>query len=673
MYLKAQHETRNPELLELVREVSGGCSLLFVGAGGVGKTRLLGLVREVLLGSEACREARQGLKVAWLSGEEWRVGSLVELLLRVLGGLVVQHRNEDLSAKVDSLYYEYRQDHTKALSLAKGVLTEFVGSASLLLLCDDLDELLDGLGDEGQRQWAELMREPPGWVILGTASSVLAGPVTGFFASRALPSLGVLGALELLRTQAVHHQDGALLSALGTPEGQASIAAVHHLLGGSHRVYGALYEGLRRAGVHSLLEPFLEVLRALSLAQEAQLWRLSPLQRKIVALLCEEACPVTVTRVAERCLSSHQSVAKQLGELALLGFLQKTPVGREVYCELASPSLRLYLDAKYHRAAYLAGCLSFLQLWFYERAMASPKAPEWPAPGVPVGELEKTIQVAARLVDEQGSEEDFVALASAQWSAGRSKPSLRTLIRGLIFHNSEALFGLLRSTLFSPEAVLTELDSMSEFAKRSSRLWELRGTLLLRLGRFEEAIQNSEQLLETNPEHRALSWLQVRALLGRGTPEEALRLLSELLSLTTKALERETIEHLREIILVELEQRGPMIAASVGVAVSKLFESQQRRHLAGGLLTALLKEFLCMGVFAGEAWGAAIILWREAYQGLDDCAIPLQLMQAAHRHLFLRDPAALLALPLEQRALLLGVFAEQERQARVQESSTSQT
>jgi tetratricopeptide (TPR) repeat protein len=657
LFQRASDSQENLELSvhDTVRALLEGCSLLLVGPGGVGKTHRLCLVRELLLGNEAYREATQPLRLATLYGREWVVASFFEFLLRVLGVLVARYPKEGFPEKVEGLYHH--KDPVQALSAAKEALIALVGNATLLLLCDDLDELLGGLGDTGQRQWADLMNEHPGWVILGTASSVGLGALSCFFSIYQLALLDVEGAALFLRERAEREEQGGLVSFLDTPEGQASIAAAHHLLGGVPRAYVAFYEGLQRAGLRDLFAPFLVALRTFSLEYEARLWGLAPLQRKIVALLCEEVHPVTVKRVAERCLLSHQSAAKQLGELALLGLLQKTPVHREVYCELSLPSLRLYLDTKYQRAGALRGCLDFLQLWFLDSAKDTSKTPlQWASSKGPSQELEKNIQAAASQVDEQGAEGDFVALASAQWSAGRSKASLRTLLRGLIFHNSEVLFRLLGSSLFHPEAVLIEIDSMSEFAKRSSRLWELRGALLLQLRRFEEAIQNSEQLLATNPEYRALSWLQARALLGKGSQEGVLRLLSEILSTTTNHQQRQTVEHLGEMVLAESTCRGPMSAALFGESLRALLEAPHRGHLAGWLFTYLLKKLLRLGALSAEAWEPAITLWREAYAALDSCHIPLQMMQAAHRYMVSRDKVALFVLPLEQRALLLEVL-----------------
>jgi tetratricopeptide (TPR) repeat protein len=61
---------------------------------------------------------------------------------------------------------------------------------------------------------------------------------------------------------------------------------------------------------------------------------------------------------------SHQTAAKQIGELAGIGFVNKVPNGREAFCELAEPLMRICIEVKDNRAEHFQLFVEFLRHWF---------------------------------------------------------------------------------------------------------------------------------------------------------------------------------------------------------------------------------------------------------------------------------------------------------------------
>src|SRR5262245_66614489 len=97
----------------------------------------------------------------------------------------------------------------------------------------------------------------------------------------------------------------------------------------------------------------------------------SPLQRKLVDYLCRQRRPSTVKEIARATLVQPQSAAKQLGELAKSGLVQRTPQGRESFYELSEPLMRICIEVKDNRTDYIKTFVDLLRHWFSSRALES--------------------------------------------------------------------------------------------------------------------------------------------------------------------------------------------------------------------------------------------------------------------------------------------------------------
>ena len=59
--------------------------------------------------------------------------------------------------------------------------------------------------------------------------------------------------------------------------------------------------------------------------------QLPPAQRKIIELLCRTRVPTPIKDISIPCLMSHQTTAKQIGELHAVGLVSRTRIGRNTF------------------------------------------------------------------------------------------------------------------------------------------------------------------------------------------------------------------------------------------------------------------------------------------------------------------------------------------------------
>ncbi len=539
---------------------------LLIGQRGVGKTHFLELLHHRLTHDARWASARSQLKIAFLNEEEWGVASYLDFLIRILKALASS--TPGLTQRIDRLYDLHAHSPTVARETAESLLSEYVGHDTLLLICENLVDIFDGLGTEGQHRWRAFMQSKPFWTILATSPALFAGmklqssPFFGFFTIRRLELLDFEGALSLLKQKALLDGRRDLAIALDSPLGRARARAIHHLAGGFHRVYIVMSDFLTRESLDDLFPPFMKMIDDLTPYYQDRIRLLAPQQRKLIEFLAQQHIPTMVKDVANRCLISPQTAAKQLGELSRLGFVRRTSVGRDTYCELAEPLMRLCFEVKDKRTRHLELFVDFLRRWFLLRELKTRFEAISHEPtdrhlldrchleeAIDRGERDSTEPLLAALFDEaercydrgdfvaaasameqvvseRGSAKDFGTLALIESRRGNSSSSLEVAKRGLIRHpNDSYLFfrkaDALNDLKRSPEA-LTELTRALELDPTSKGASCLHGTILLALNRCQEAIESERKLLDVNPTHAHSYYVMALALEKSGRHDEAI-------------------------------------------------------------------------------------------------------------------------------------------------------
>ena len=266
--------------------------ILLVGPRGAGKTHLLALAYHRLLERLRADGAGDHVVIAVLNEEEWGVASYLDLVVRILRAVADQA--PDLEAEIAKIYDRFSKDPAEAEALALGLLRQCARGKTLLLLCENLVDLFDGLDDEGQKRWRATIQEDGNWAIVASTPSLFAAlslqdhPFYGFFTVRALEKIDFETGLEVLARKALHDGKADLAAFLRTPVGRARARAVHHLAAGNYRAYVVLSDFLGQESLEDLVGPFMQMVDDLTPYYQDRMRQLPPAQRKIVEYLCLE-------------------------------------------------------------------------------------------------------------------------------------------------------------------------------------------------------------------------------------------------------------------------------------------------------------------------------------------------------------------------------------------------
>ena len=347
--------------------------VLLVGPRGSGKTHFLALAYHRLMDHFDTANVRDRVAVALLNEEEWGVASFLDLLVRILRALA--DRAPGLDAEIAGIYDRFSKDPAEAEALAVARLRQHTRGKTLLLLCENLVDLFDGLGEEGQKRWRATVQEDGNWTIVASTPSLFSAvtlqdnPFYGFFTIRALEKIDFDTGLDLLARKAVHEGKTELADFLRTPLGRARARAIHHLAAGNHRAYVVLFDFLDKESLGDLVRPFMDMVDDLTPYYQDRMRQLPPAQRKIVEFLCLQGRPTTIKDISTPCLMSQQTAAKQIGELRTAGFVSRMRFGRNTFCELSEPLMRICIEVKDNKTQHFRLFVEFLRHWFTNREL----------------------------------------------------------------------------------------------------------------------------------------------------------------------------------------------------------------------------------------------------------------------------------------------------------------
>lgn len=520
--------------------------ILLVGPRGIGKTHFVSLALQRLRSDPALEAARSRLVISQLNEEEWGIASYLDLLLRVIASCDVPEPERDAAERRVYEVHDARRLE-EAIAEAEKSLSRLVGDRILLIVCENLGQILSDLGTSGQQRWRSFLQERTFCAILATSTRMVSAirsqsaPFYGFFTIRALEPLDFETAVELLRRKALQNDKADLARLLGSPVGRARVRAIHHLAGGNPRVYVAISEFITTETLDDLVGPFMAMADDLTPYYQSRMQRLSPQQRKLIEQLSRIARPRPVKAIAERCLISSQTAAKQLGILANHGLARRERIGRETYYELAEPLMRICFEIKDNRTRHLQLFVDLLRHWFSEAelrvrltdgenrthllstldhihtAMALEQCEhdtERPFRRALTEEQSRCLdeqdwrglELATRkLIEERTLATDFQLLLEAL--VERNKPgeastwSEKALER---WPEEPMLLFFCSRAFYANDELERALDTIDRaIAQEPSRgiLRCARGHYLLRLRRWEDVIVNEDDLLEIEPDH----------------------------------------------------------------------------------------------------------------------------------------------------------------------------
>ena len=333
---------------------------LLVGPRGAGKTHLISLVYHRCKSLGKTGDGKP-LRIAWLPEDPWTLVSYGRLLAAILERVVPDFDNQKIAEpELDALIrHTSRED------------------GPILVLAENLDQILEALGDSGQQKLRNLLQTEPDILVIATTTrldrslSAHAAPFFGFFDTIRLDPFSPEEAREMLTTLAREANNSELAKRLSDNESLARIHTIAHLAGGQPRLWALLGNALTVEDLRDLTTLLLNRFDDLTPYYQEQLARLSPMQRLIVAELATADRPLPVKDLAERIGYDQRSTAKAVSDLANLGWLKSTSTiftalldRRRTYYDLAEPLARLAFQIKDSRGEPLPLIIDFLTNWF---------------------------------------------------------------------------------------------------------------------------------------------------------------------------------------------------------------------------------------------------------------------------------------------------------------------
>ena len=297
--------------------------------------------------------------------EEWGIASLLDLLICVLKSLsnLNEKSRELIESSLREIFDLAGPEPRRAIDCAKTVLASLLTHNPLLLVCENLIDILGQLSSSEKREWKEFIDETQPWVIVSTSTHLSKEfssdnfVFKGYFDVHRLSSLDFDQAVRLATTKAQLERQDAIVKFLSTPIGRARFRAVHYFAGGNPRIYivmsdilGANFNeesGMTNLSMNNnLTSSFLRMADDLTPYYQDRMRQLAPLERKVTEFLCRSEPSVRVSDIARHCLASPQTASKTVCELVEKGLVKRKRIGRESYCEITEPLMRLVFEVK---------------------------------------------------------------------------------------------------------------------------------------------------------------------------------------------------------------------------------------------------------------------------------------------------------------------------------------
>lgn len=484
---------------------------LVLGPRGMGKSYVIALTYHRV---KARPELVDRLAIAYFAEEEWGIASLTDLFLAILRALDREYGG--LASRIQKVF---DAGPDQAESAAESLIREFSGDRTLLLLMENLDEILGGLGSEGQWKFRAFLNERPFVTILATSPTLhpdtenQGSAFYGFFRAIYLHELDAAEATELLRRVAELRGDTALSEFLTTSTAMDRVRAVHDLAGGHPRIYLLFAHLLSHKTLDELVTPFLKLLDELTPYYQSRMQLLSPQQRKIVDYLARRMGAVTVKEIAQQNLLSPQTVSSQLTKLEGLAYVRADREGRESYYELREPLLRMVMQLKTGRGEPIRLIVDFLRRW-YSRAERETRLAALEANA---GLTRRYITAALDLslaADTPGDPARAAYYRSLFKEKGDdASPQERRHLAAEIIDNAGSLssasdwtaYGVCCGEAGDLADALKSFDRALDLDPQHFSTWYNRGVCLTFLNQHSQALNSYNRAIEANPLH-PLAW-----------------------------------------------------------------------------------------------------------------------------------------------------------------------
>jgi tetratricopeptide (TPR) repeat protein len=516
---------------------------LLIGARGMGKTHLVSIVYNRIQQQEDLQDL---VIIGWLREEEWGISSWLDLVVRIFRSIGEEYHDTEVSSiAINNITTLQSHSPTEAEVLAESLLAELVGKKTLFLIIENLDDVFDGLGTNGQQRLRAFLQEYSCCTILAT-TPVLFNGITkrdqafyGWFTSFHLEPLTHENAIELLTNIAAQSGDEELASFLHTPAGSARVRAVHRLAGGNPRVYTLFAQLITKQDLDSLVGAFMKMLDDLMPYYQSRMAMLSPQQRKIVAYLVDNTEAVIVKDIATWCFATPQTISSQLKDLKVKGYVVSSSVGKESYYELTEVLMRLCLEVKKYRGKEVESLVEMIRTWYrpeeikaqFDRLMLSGDlaharyyelALEDSRPDPVLLACQQDFQKSLDHGDSRSALRVWTELAARHnisleksqiitdliiaEESGQARVEIESILKKYFLNidneidKDTYLQGLLLYKAKKPEAILEIFECVFNLKLDLDTAYTMRGIVLGVLGEKEASISSFDKAIEINPD-----------------------------------------------------------------------------------------------------------------------------------------------------------------------------
>ena len=146
-------------------EKKGKHFVMLVGPRGIGKTHLLSVLYHRLRARE---DLEDRLVIAWLEEDPWDLTTTTHLF-RAIAEAISDDTDEDRAAKLEHLPDLPRDSQDGYL---RDLIRDAVGDRTLLVLLENFDEILDAIGDLGQKELRSFLQQFRQCSMIATAQSL---------------------------------------------------------------------------------------------------------------------------------------------------------------------------------------------------------------------------------------------------------------------------------------------------------------------------------------------------------------------------------------------------------------------------------------------------------------------------------------------------------------------
>ncbi|MGH2367435.1 MAG: AAA family ATPase [Chloroflexota bacterium] len=329
---------------------------LLVGPRGSGKTHVIEVALHHLAADPACQER---LLVARIDEDAVGIASYADLLAALIGTSPTGRR--------------------PAADLEADLLASLDGRV-LVVVIENLARVFESMRTSGQRALRSLV-ENSGQIVLLASTPLLFRavgsrdePWFGSFSIDHLSELSLAEGTELLCRLASDDHDDRFVEFLESPKGQARLAALHNLAGGSHRLWMVLAAGATVELLDELVPAVEQLLENLVTYFQQRLWELPANEARLVRALGTGPPSATVRDLAAACGLDERTAATALGRLSDAGWVRREKLPgadrRRTWYRLREPLLRHHFQYRSTGIEPLRLIVEILRAWYdaYERS-----------------------------------------------------------------------------------------------------------------------------------------------------------------------------------------------------------------------------------------------------------------------------------------------------------------